>query len=432
MTNLPTEPRHDDIQRLSSALHEFMARWADHAGLSRSWLEHAYAVNQSIGAEPENLNTLYEAMVEQSGEMHKYTKKAFETVLAVALWNHPEGAATYLETIRHYVTQPATVEGRASHLGHIKTALKNNAPSSQYFKVEAESLTHKALLFALCFESGPRTNKDYMESFANEAFSGHSLPESLQAIALIESISPHIFKSIGRAYTKYLAFNNINIDNTQPLYCTLNDALLKTPEQKLVHAMAGIERHFRKLWNMYHRPDIADLHLLNVAEINDSVNYLASLMGEIDPLQAEIALLKVLQQNCSASRHTETGRPIEETVAQGMAHLLNALDHTGIHWKPLAAEVMTKRGSHDATPALTDYILAAGEALLASEHGYTPLKRVMAKVALREMSTAQILEKFGQQSDILGAIFRATNNLELIKHMQTEAKRTCIQHDLGI
>jgi hypothetical protein len=428
MTTIPPQP--EDVRRLSCALDEFMTRWADKTILSKSWFEHAYAINHSLGGEPENLNVLYEAMVAQSGSMRKNTKKSFETVLAVALLRHPESSYAYLETLRHYITRPTTVALRASRLGHIKTALKYSALRNEYFEIPAQSVTHAALLFALTFQVGIRTSQNYMREFTNIAFSGEQLEESLQAISLLEKVSPNIFKNVASSYTWHFAPNNINIDQIDPLYIQLNQALLKSKEQKVEHAISGIDRHLHRLWELSCNPELSNTRPLNLQHIDASAQYLASISKETSPEKLEQGLLKSFINYCAASLYSKQSSFNNVDLVDGMTHLFKCLDRTPINWRHLAAQAMNPNKAEEA--AETDLYLAAGASTLETEEGSFRLKRIMAIAALRELSTAQILKKFSKQSNILGAIYRATGNAELFNKMQPEAKRACIQHDLSL
>lgn len=415
--NTPSILDPKDMPALSASLREaFASASADQAV---KWFEQAYRATQFNP----NLNELVGRLMPKDAAEDVFHRKAFHSVLANALLHDDSMRDIYLETLWLHLEA-----GPPERLEKFKIWLKHHASSTFTLNHETKRPEHLALLFLITGEV-VRSRRNYITDLIDQMFILKDSSSVLKAIEVMGRLYPFSLEVLGVSYTSNHIYKGVQFDTQDPHKMNLVHAIYKTDESLMRHALRSLKFNISRMHEYHRFLDDGEAIPFTQSDLNDLITLMRiSLNDKTLPIALE-ALHEAFEEITHPHWRHEQIQASIHAIEPILFAIIDQLESLSIDCKAIITRAFNTNESGEYN-GKTDYLDSAADALLDSHQA--PVRKMLAMSAIKPLSTEEILRHYSHRPDVMVAIYKLTDNAELINHMNNQARHASISYDLGI
>jgi hypothetical protein len=393
-----------------------------------AWMEKAYAANNF----DLNLNQLRRALLDAAGENQKIISDAFDRVVAQVLVHDKRHREQYLDTLWHFVS-----EGDDQRLFKLREQISAQLVNAE--QIEHSSLNPKhCMMLYLLVDGHAQSELKYRAELAKQIYVNMDSTSVQECLDLMVRLKPESYSDLGNAYTA------IHLDLKMPFGAdedelNLLSKLFPNPFNRMRHANAAMKRELAILKDLLSHNPQDPKTLLNVSPRQRIDNVLKLVGHALKPETLNFFLTNLTDSLRTAYSQDmlqvgDIADPQYEDaikdIFQRLRQLTQGLDNLNTPWRDAFKQSFSSY-RNPVNSAGTTYHQAA-EKTLSNTHTHSPLLKLVALLALDELSTEQLVEQCAGNIPVLASLYKLTHNAELLPYLDGKARHACIEHDMGL
>jgi hypothetical protein len=393
-----------------------------------AWMEKAYAANNF----DLNLNQLHRTLLSAADDNIKTISNAFDGVIAKVLVHDKRHREQYLDTLWHFVS-----EGDEKRLFRLREQISVELAGAEQIKHSGLNPKHWFMLYLLV-EGDIQTKLIYRTELAKQIYVNQDSTPVQECLDLMLRLNPESYFDLGSAYT------TIHLDLKMPFGAdkeelNLIEKLFHNHFNRMSHANAALKRELITLKDLLTHDTHDPENLLNVTPQHRINNVLRLVGHALTPETLNFFLQNLTDSLRSAYSQdmSQVGdiadpqyeKPIQD-IFQRLRQLTQGLNELNIPWR----EAFKQSFSSYRNPVNSDDTTyhQAAEQTLSNTHIHSPLLKLVALLALDELSTEQIIKQCAGNIPVLASLYKLTHNAELLPYLDGKARHACIEHDMGL